>query len=76
MEAFASARADWEKVITGHVVVSNGVQNYMKRNRLPIGTNVPNSVDDIYIVGAEAQIDGAGNILGSGKLLLEHTISL
>jgi hypothetical protein len=73
MSAFAEAREDWEKVITGHVAVWQGVSAFMKSTGKPIGTDVPEPLDDLYIMGSEVYIDGRGKILGSGKWFLTHT---
>ena len=71
MEAFALARADWEAVIVGHLSSFTTLKSYMEANGKPIGTRVPEIVDDMYIVGKVEPIDGVGMVLGSGKFLTE-----
>jgi hypothetical protein len=66
MQAFMDAKVDWEKVITGHT--DSWSADYFYYYGV-VETNVPSTVDDIYIVGKEAVIDGQGSVLGWGKFL-------
>jgi hypothetical protein len=69
MDAFADAREAWEQVIIGHLGTFSGssFKNILTPKGL-IGTDVPATVDDMYIFGAEVIIDGPFGILGSGKI--------
>jgi hypothetical protein len=69
MEAFVDAREAWEQVIVGHVGTFTGIEDDLKSFNRHIGTDgLPTRIDDLYIVGAEVEIDGPYGILGSGKI--------
>jgi hypothetical protein len=70
MDAFALARRDWEAVITGHVGSFGNLKNHLISTNKPIGTEPPEMIDDMYLVGRVQEIDGLGKTLGMGKLLL------
>jgi hypothetical protein len=72
MQSFGKAKDRWEQVI----VQDDGQPSNVK-SKLPakyIATEVPDLVDDVYIAGIEAYIDGRGKILGSAGATMARIV--
>ena len=65
-DAFGTAKQRWESIINGDMT---GTVSSSGLNSTFACTNYPLRIDDLYICGQEAVIDGLGGILGSTVLI-------
>lgn len=71
MDAFGNAKERWEQVIVSHINTWSNLGPVLENYNVNYGTEVPDILDDIYIVGLKDDFDGDGEgmVLGSGKFV-------